>query len=242
MNIANILTRLAEKISKVFDAGKKAGRDAEWSEFWDAYQQNGKRGGYTYAFYGSGWNDKTFKPKYDIVFASGGNNNTQVFNSAGFTDFAGILEKQGVILDTSAYNGPNPAAWFSGCQLVTRIPTIDVCNAPNGCSGIFNNCKKLHTIEKMILSENGTTFTSTSFQNCNALEEIRFEGKIASDINFGDCPLLSKESLESIVGALSRNVAYGVTCTICESDFIKENIDWFIELIDTNPQWTFVSS
>ena len=234
MSIANILTRLAEKITKVFNAGK----DAEWNAFWDAYQSKGARGSYTWAFYGNGWNDTTFKPKYDIIFASGGNNNTQVFNSAQFTDFAGILERQGVILDTSAYSGSNPVEWFYNCSRVTRVPTIDISNAPNGCGNLFSYCSKLHTVEKMILSENGTTFTADTFYKCTALEEIRFEGKIASDITFGNCSSLSNDSIDSIINALSDTTT-GMTCTIYLTDYFGNNWD---ELVARKPNWRFAGA
>ena len=237
MSIQSILKRLPGKIQKLFNAGK----DAEWSAFWDAYQQNGKRNSWNYAFYGNQWNDITFKPKYNIAFATGTNNYTDIFRQASFTDLKGLLEKQGVTLDTSGCSGSNPIALFYQCYYLTRVPTLDLSNLPNGVSQLFASCSRLQYVEKLILSENGTTFISQSFQGCKALEEIRFEGKIASDINFGDCQNLSAESIESIVNALS-DTATGMTCyfyltsRIVEKDNETDNT-WWSNLIATKPNW-----
>ena len=46
--------------------------DEHYDTFWDTYQQNGKRTNYQYAFSGKGWNDTTFKPKYDISVSGNG--------------------------------------------------------------------------------------------------------------------------------------------------------------------------
>lgn len=43
------------------------GGDNHYDTFWDAYQQNGSRVNYTYAFYNHGWNDQSYNPKYDIA-------------------------------------------------------------------------------------------------------------------------------------------------------------------------------
>lgn len=62
MSIAEKLQTIAENEQRVYDAGKKA----EYDAFWDAYQQNGTRIYYPYAFAYS-WNDAIYKPKYDIT-------------------------------------------------------------------------------------------------------------------------------------------------------------------------------
>lgn len=49
--------------------GIAQGKQAEYDRFWDAYQQNGNRNNYSYAFYG--WNKSLFNPKYDFVMRYG---------------------------------------------------------------------------------------------------------------------------------------------------------------------------
>ena len=48
-------------INEVFDAGKQA----EYNNFWDFYQQNGLKPDYNSAF--RGWKDELYNPKYPIV-------------------------------------------------------------------------------------------------------------------------------------------------------------------------------
>ena len=61
MSIADKLTTVAENMPKVYEAGQQA----EYDRFWDAYQENGNRTHYAYAFYR--WSDAVFSPKYDIT-------------------------------------------------------------------------------------------------------------------------------------------------------------------------------
>ena len=67
MSIADKLTQIAENEQAVFDAGKKS----EYDTFWDSYQENGNKVAYRLAFFGSGWNDTTFHPKYPIKMYKG---------------------------------------------------------------------------------------------------------------------------------------------------------------------------
>lgn len=54
-----------------YTAGKEdgyaAGQQAEYDRFWDAFQQNGNRTSYGYAFCGASWTKETFNPKYKIT-------------------------------------------------------------------------------------------------------------------------------------------------------------------------------
>ena len=68
----------AEKINEI----SVGGGDNHYDTFWDSYQNNGNRTDYGNAFYGAGWNDTTFNPKYTITIASG----SQIFASANMTE------------------------------------------------------------------------------------------------------------------------------------------------------------
>ena len=63
--------------------GKEICKQEEYDAFWDNYQKNGTRPSYTYAFYGVGWNDDYYKPKYPIEITTGGN---AVFQGSYITD------------------------------------------------------------------------------------------------------------------------------------------------------------
>jgi hypothetical protein len=62
---------IAENQEKVYNAGyekgKAEGGDNYYDTFWDAYQNNGARTNYKYAFYGSGWENANYNPKYPLT-------------------------------------------------------------------------------------------------------------------------------------------------------------------------------
>lgn len=214
MSIADKLTTIAENEQKVYDAGyndgvKQAedaynlglyeGKEAEWNAFWDALQQNGEKIYYSYLFSGKGWNDNTFKPKYDIV-PNGGNGAygmNSTFYTTGITDLAAALERAGVILDTSKERQLNYAFGYSA---LTRIPTISLVSATTGTNRIFYYNANLKTIDKVIVTENNTY--AGWFNNSPALENITFEGVIGNDLDMSPCPLLTSASVKSIVDCL----------------------------------------
>ena len=67
MSIAEKLQTIAENEQKVYEAGKQA----EWSEFWDNYQNRGEAISYNNAFSYNKFSKETYKPKYNIKVSSG---------------------------------------------------------------------------------------------------------------------------------------------------------------------------
>ena len=94
MNTAQKLAAIAENQPKVYDKGKYD----EWSDFWDIYQEKGNRNMYLYSFAGYAWRDDIFRPKYNMILRY---SNVNMFHYSYLTDLKGLLEKRGVILDTS---------------------------------------------------------------------------------------------------------------------------------------------
>lgn len=62
MSIEEKLITIAENEQKVFDAGKKK----QYDEFWNIFQDYGKRNHYVNAFSYSFWKDTIYNPKYPI--------------------------------------------------------------------------------------------------------------------------------------------------------------------------------
>ena len=98
MDVAEKTLQLKQDIDEVYEAGKHK----EWSDFWDAFQQKGKRTDYYYAFTGpspsaTGWNDVTFKPKYDIRPT----NFDRGLRYSQITDLESILEELKNIFNTA---------------------------------------------------------------------------------------------------------------------------------------------
>ena len=194
MSIAEKLTKVAENVPKVYEAGQEVGKQTAYDEFWDVYQNNGKRTQYNYAFAGSGWDDRTFNPKYSIKPIN------------GFYMFAqsDIDSWEGVELDTS--NMTSCSYMFQSC-FSSKIPPIDITKVTSQYSVnyIFATCTSLKTIEKLIVSEN-TAYHNAMFTGTKNLENITFEGVIGKGgLTMSDCSKLSKTSITSIINALSKD-------------------------------------
>lgn len=189
MSVADKLVIIAENEQKVYEAGQKT----EYDRFWDAYQTNGTRAEYNGAFYGSGWTDETFKPKYDIAPTS---EVAYMFRDCRITDLESAMDKQGIILDasglTSTYN------MFYSARFTQVMPEV-ICSNVTDCKQMFYACYALTTIRKLEVNENAT-FDNTFFQ-CKALQNIEIAGTIGNHVNFQWSPL-THDSLMSIINAL----------------------------------------
>ena len=233
MNIAEKLATIAENQQKVFDAGKKAFYD----EFWDNYQSFGNKTDYRYAFANGSytstnfsWNEKTFRPKYDIKPTVSVD---RMFGFNSIKDLEAHLVDCGVVLDTS--NCTNMSYMFLNSENVV-IPTISLESAAS-CANLFAYAPRVTTIRKIIFGETNTNYTS-AFVSCNKLENVEAGGTIPVSISFANSPL-TKDSITSIVNALS-NSASGQTATFKKT--AKElafTTDEWSTLIATKPNWTF---
>ena len=199
-----LIDTYAEKIVSI-ESG-----DNEYDKFWDSFQRNGNRVNYEYGFGGEGWNDETFKPKYDIKPTQ----STYMFSNCGITDMITALKNAGVTFDFSQVKDTSYLAFNSS---ITRFPTIDTSSRPN-INHFFMGNKNLEYIEKVILKSDGSqTFNDYSFKDNPKLKEIRFEGVIGkSGFNIKDSTLLSKASITSIINALSTTTS-GLTVTLSQT-------------------------
>lgn len=99
---------------------------------------------------------------------------------------------------------------FRFCKITSTKVEIDVTSSSDG-TYLFHYADALIVIPKIIVNE-GTTYGNW-FENCTALEEIRFEGTIGKSLDIHWSTGLSMLSLASIVGALSKTVT-GQTITL----------------------------
>lgn len=218
MSIAKKLHTITENMQKVYDAGAStgvgtsgnyeegyqkgytdgevAGRENQQSDFWDAFQYNGSRKDYQFAFGGSGWTDQIFKPKYDMQpdYAS------RMFNTSRITDLKGVLETLGVALD---FSKATSAIEFLANSSITSVGIVNTTKMSN-LNQMFYLAKQLRSIDKLILKSDGSqTFNSLSFNGCAALTHMPIEGVIGQngfDVHWSD---LDRESLLSILNALA---------------------------------------
>lgn len=194
MSIAEKLTTIAENEQKVYEAGKKA----EYNEFWDAFQSNGKRTNYYRAFANHnsastalGWNSVTFRPKYDLRPSSA----AQGFMYLQVDDLDAHLKECGIVFDSSKCSNLQQA--FQSATIIV-FPTLhlkDDVNARN----IFNLCSKLTTIRKIIFEINTDVSLGSAFNDCSKLANIEeVEGAIVINISFSSSPLTVK-SMKNII-------------------------------------------
>ena len=229
MSIADKLTTIAENEQKVYEKG----RTDEWGEFWDAYQKNGSRKNYYYAFTSDVfdmWNDKNFKPKYDMQPT----NMNRFMRRCGVTNLEEILDRQGVVLDTSKATMMMLA--FGDMSRLAVLPVIDVTSATdsNGASSIFNSDTRLHTIRKLIVAEN-INF-GASFASCGSLKNLIIEGVIGCNLNLSACPL-TIESLRSVISCLKDcSTENQGTYTLTLKDTCKTALEADTETIAFNGQ------
>lgn len=224
------LDDMASEIPKVYEAGKKA----EYDVFWDAYQKSGKRTSYDFAFAGDGWNDNTFKPKYDIIPSW---NIVNMFYKSQITDLDALLKKCGVKLDISE-NG-NYGEVFNG-SAVTVLPELEYGASAWSIWRTFADCKALHTIRKLTFNEaiDSSRNFDDIFTNDTSLANIEFAGMLKGSINFQWCPL-TKASIESLFSILSDS-ASGKTVTLNQTakETAFTDAEWSA-LIATKPNWAF---
>jgi hypothetical protein len=107
---------------------------------------------------------------------------------------------------------------------------------------MFNNAKKLETIEMIMLDGPSGDMTG-AFTGCDSLKNIRFSGPnyITGSINIGASPL-TNESITSIVNALSPTES-GKTATFSQTavnnafEGGSTGSEW-LNLIATKSNWT----
>lgn len=226
--------------------GTDTGGKSFYDEFWDEYQENGNRTDYATSFAGDGWDEQTFKPKYDMTPY----NAYMMFRgNAMKIDLVEYLNNLGIKLDFS--KSTETGYLFDGAAF-TRLGIIDVsgasANVPIG--RVFNGCVNLLTIDKVVL-KNGTTgkFDSSAFSRCSSLENVTFEGLISNDgLDMRWSTKLSKASITNIIEHLSTTTS-GLAVTLSKVAVNKAfetsegandgttSTEW-ITIIGTRSNWT----
>lgn len=178
MDIAERTLQLKEDLGKVHNAGKKSERN----RFWDAFQKNGTKINYDYAFYGKSWNADTFYPTHDIIPTK----SNYMFSDIGspYVNLASRLKDCGVVLDFSQITTSNREFYLAK---MLDIPILD-----------FSNCTKMtNTFDycnfksiKLKIPETGDTVFSGTFDRCSDLKTFEIvSGVIGKSISFSSSPL-----------------------------------------------------
>lgn len=210
----------ADAIDGVYDCGRtygqregvSAGRKAEYDMFWDNFQNYGKRDVYPYGFASHfGWTENNFKPKYDIVPTLA----NYIFYGFKYPSLKPFIDDRGLKLDFSKCT--NVAHAFLASNL-TELGIIDVSKASTNITNLFNNCTKLVTIEKLIMTSNNK---GSMFNGCTALENLTIDGVIGNDFVISSSTKLSHDSLMSIINHLETKTSGTFTLSIGSTNLAK---------------------
>lgn len=204
------------KISEVFE--KKQ------SDFWDYFQNFGKRRDYSSAFknaqYGlgenMGWCKKTFFPKYDIKPTLA----QEMFRNFEFReeDFGEYLKNLGVKIDFSQCTNFEMAFYnsFVNCTL----PVIDMTSAEN-TTYTFRGCNAVG-IEKLIFSGD-KKYSADMFSGKNKLKNVVFEGVLQSSMDVSTT-LFTHDTLVSLISVLKDFSESDTTCTLTLGEILKAKL------------------
>ena len=214
------------------DYHKSWGKQAEYDAFWDAFQENGNRTHYIYAFSYRSWKAENLKPKY-VIRPREANNMFQQMGYVGeqyTVDLRPIKDK----LDFSQATNMN---YCFQTSKITHLGVVDVRSCGSNLNNTFGNMYDLKEIEKIIVCETNT-FPST-FAQCWA-NKITFEGVVASDLNLAQVRC-DKANFKNIIGVLSGATS-GKTLTLHKgavtTAFGSTDSDEWKNLIATKSNWT----
>lgn len=181
-----------------YTEGKSAGREAEHNEFWESAIPDFKAVSGAASFAGRRWNDKTFIPPQKITFTG----------NCGYCFYQSGIEKEITDLVEFGDGLTSLANAFHGC----KIKTIPALNASG--IGTLANTFYLSEAEKVILlAVSASTKYSSTFHEASKLKSLTIGGTIGQVGFDTKWSPLDKESLTSIVNALSSTTT-GLTVTL----------------------------
>lgn len=137
---------------KGYESGVAQGEQNAYDAFWDAFQENGNRRTYNWAFYGTKWVDACFNPKYDIIIEGAA---TNAFAQTGITDTK-------VTIDIS--NSTTTVGLFSNSVAIKTIRKLKVSENTPIANDVFSWTTALANI-----TIEGTIGNSIAFPNSNKL-------------------------------------------------------------------------
>lgn len=185
-----------EGYEKGYGEGMSDGKDEELSTMWDNLQDYGNRKRYVYGFYGEGWNDNNFKPKYPIkpIIA------TQMFYDSKLvkSEYLKQIDFSESLSLTSLLTG-------STIEEMGVIDCRKVMSGYGGMNSIFSLATKLRTVELFIPHTDASILFNNCFSSCTSLEDIRFGGEIVQNgLNLQWSEKLSVESAKDVIAHLKN--------------------------------------
>lgn len=222
--------------------GFEAGAKSEYDRFWDVYQNNGNRTLYQHAFYGNSWTDDIFSPKYDIKSNGGTYDFANTFYLTGIKDLGGILERNGVVLDTSL--APVLNGTFQQAEKITSLPPIDMSSCVTA-NRTFYSMRSLKRLDIRNLREDCVVTMPVEWTRLTELNITGVIGRSGWNLQWATLPKDNFKNIINVLSAtasgesitLSRSAVDGVFETNAGAADGSTSAEW-IALINTKPNWT----
>jgi hypothetical protein len=226
------LRTITENEHKVYEAGAR--------DMMAAIQQYGARQSYNRGF--AQWNSAAFYPVYDIKPT--GDSGQIFYNMKNPFDLTERLKECGVVFDTGGCTAFGYAFMSSD---IIRVPEIDARNMDN-VNYMFTSAPSLVTIDLLVLKDDGSQSFIDAFSWSPNIQNIAIEGIIGQKISFSSATKMTRESIESVIYALSPDTA-GLTVTLSKTAVNKAfatsgeandgttSAEW-LALIGTRSNWT----
>jgi hypothetical protein len=186
----------ADKINEIYENGLANGKQSQYDEIWDVIQDYGKRTIYMRGF--SRWGGEILSPKYKVIPTG---NCSALFNGSKIKH----IDKEKFDLSQATYvsNGSGSTTYCI-CEYCNNLEVFPDINLQAGYyANAFNDCFRLHTIEVLRVAKD--TVFGTAFRSCEALKNITIEGEIGNSFDIHWSTLLTRESIESIITALTSD-------------------------------------
>lgn len=223
--------------------GYTNGRIDEQDLFWSRFQNKmDNYGVLKYAFYG--WDMTLFQPRHDIRAMPGETSLQGLFGYTGITNpdkmtrspysLKDLLNDRDVSLITT---GVKDLSYMFENSTVIEVPSIDLTSAAL-ITNMFHNCPYLTTIDELKVA--ATTPPLNCFNQSLSLEKLIISGTIGKTPVQMPSTKLSKESIVSIINALSQDVpgVISLSKTACANAFAGASAE-LNDLKNSKPSWTF---
>lgn len=227
----------ADKIDEVFENGLANGKQSQYDEIWDVIQDYGNRTIYQRGF--SRWGGEILSPKYKVIPTG---NNSALFGGSRIKH----IDKEKFDLSQATYHpSSSNSTTYCICEYCNDLEIFPDINLQAGYyATAFNDCFRLHTIEVLRVAKD--TVFGTAFRSCEALKNITIDGEIGNSFDIHWSTLLTRESIESIITALTSDTTTAkltlsktAVINVFGSNYSDQDSEW-MELITpkTSAGWT----
>lgn len=160
----------------------------EYDRFWDNYQEFGRRTVYVDAFYGQGWTDKTFKPKY-LIKPIGDSKRIFMTTYVSEINETVVDLTEATILSDAFYGSP-------------RIKKVSI-SIPEATllSYTFYSCLELEEVNIFDIRKDCNT--SYCLGSCHKLKKVNLTGVIGDNFQVHQSAKLENESVQNIIDCLA---------------------------------------